>query len=87
MQVAQSELGLAFYGQVINTLWKQVAALSCTAIVWICSVVALEPRLGGAGAQTPVLPLVIMVIVFVLSGSETIFLEIVVMRLSRTCSP
>jgi len=42
MQVAQSELGLAFYGQVINTLWKQVAALSCTSIVWICSVVALE---------------------------------------------
>ncbi len=77
MQVAQSALGLAFYGQAINTLWKQVAALSCVAIVWLSSAVALEPRLGGLGAQTPVLPLLAMVgeFEFALSGAEYWFRE------------
>lgn len=75
MQVTQSSSGLAFYRQAIKTLWKQVAALSCASIVWLSMLVALEPRLGGVGAQTPVLPLLILVSEFILSRSECLVRE------------
>lgn len=62
MSVKQaSPSAAAFYSAAIQTLRIQVAALSSAAFLWLASVVALEPWLGGVGARTPILPLSIMV--------------------------
>lgn len=39
----------------------QVTALSTAGVVWMASVVALEPQLGGVGAGPPIIPLSILV--------------------------
>ncbi|CAM9572721.1 unnamed protein product [Ectocarpus sp. 12 AP-2014] len=51
-----------FYEQAVRTLRIQVFALSVAGMVWVTMVVALEPRLGGIGARTPVIPLTIMLL-------------------------
>ena len=62
MSVVQaSPSAVAFYGNAIQTLRVQVAALSCPAFLWLASVVVFEPWFGGLGARTPILPLSIMV--------------------------
>ncbi len=52
---------LAFYDQAIRTLWIQVVALSVAGAVGMASAISLEPRLGGGGLDTPILPLSVAV--------------------------
>lgn len=53
--------GLVFYDQAIKTLWVQVVALTSASLGGFVMIVALEPRLWGAGWRTPILPIFAMV--------------------------
>ncbi|CAN0365912.1 unnamed protein product [Ectocarpus sp. 12 AP-2014] len=52
----------AYYASAIKTLRIQVAALSSAALAWLVMAVLLEPKLGGVGANTPEIPLSIMLL-------------------------